>query len=128
MLKRFRCSFLVSVLLAGDVLAATTETSRLDDAVKMARAGQYDQALPLLRELADRADGRRAQYDLIVVLDWAGKYSESLDRWLGLSDQGSAPVYVRSAVMDALLRSGQTSAAIDLAKQAVGTHPREAQY
>ncbi len=69
-----------------------------DEAVELARAARFAEALPRLRELNRRhPEDRQTLVDLIVVLQWAGEDGEALARARGLPP-GDLPPYALEAL------------------------------
>jgi len=72
-----------------------------EEAVQKARAGDYDAALPVLRQFAQEQPGDLSiQADLIAVLKWASKPEDAVAVYeqLTLDRRGQLPEYALSEV------------------------------
>ncbi|MFQ5549569.1 MAG: poly-beta-1,6 N-acetyl-D-glucosamine export porin PgaA, partial [Woeseia sp.] len=77
-----------------------------DEAIDLARSGEFDEALGILWALREAdPDDLRLLYDETVVLAWAGQDDRVL-RNAKLIDLGAAPAYVLSAVAKSARNSG----------------------
>ncbi len=76
-------------------------------AIRDARAGRWDDALPVLRELV-AAYPRNPAYrdDLIVVLSWSERHTEALQASQSMTLNARVPDYVLSALGKSALSGG----------------------
>nr|WP_305906522.1 poly-beta-1,6 N-acetyl-D-glucosamine export porin PgaA [Methylomarinum sp. Ch1-1]MDP4519210.1 poly-beta-1,6 N-acetyl-D-glucosamine export porin PgaA [Methylomarinum sp. Ch1-1] len=74
---------------------------RYQEAIRIAREGKAEQALPILAELAEQfPQTKHYQHDYILVLFWAGKEAEIVEQ-ANRCDINDAPLYVLESVAHA---------------------------
>jgi biofilm PGA synthesis protein PgaA len=98
--------FLLSILfIVGHVPVFGAEESSHRQAITLARQGNYEQSLVILRQLLEEEPGRQTLvYDLMTVLSWAGQDEEVLRRFQSIKDEPVIPVYVLAAVAQSARR------------------------
>lgn len=90
--------FALLVTGAGRSWAAEDEKDLHHRAVELARAGQVEEALGMLKRLHEADPGNiRVTYDYLVVLGWGGRDAEAL-RLAAQVEMNRAPVYVLEAL------------------------------
>ncbi len=120
-----RVLLLLLILFALPGAYATTTGAALkhQQAIQLARDGQNDAALPLLRELTQAYPGRQEYfYDYVAVLSWAERYQDALDQAQQLN-LPEAPVYVLESLGRAARGVGDTAQAVDYYRMAVQRAP-----
>ncbi len=93
-----------------------------EQAVEMARAGQYEDAIKILRKQLTQSDSASLN-DLIVILTWNHQHAEALRFWHQVQDKNQAPDYVKFAVADAMVNQAKFNDAISLLKKLLKTEP-----
>ncbi len=93
-----------------------------EQAVEMARAGQYEDAIKILRKQLTQSDSASLN-DLIVILTWNHQHAEALRYWHQVQNKNQAPDYVKFAVADAMVNQTKFNDAISLLKKLLKTEP-----
>lgn len=95
-------------------------------AIRDARAGRWDDALPVLRELV-AAYPRNPAYrdDLIVVLSWSERHTEALQASQSMTLNARVPDYVLSALGKSALSGGQAARAAQAYSLLLQRRPRD---
>ena len=93
-----------------------------EQAVEMARAGQYEDAIKILRKQLTQSDSASLN-DLIVILTWNHQHAEALRYWHQVQNKNQAPDYVKFAVADAMVNQTKFNDAISLLKKLLKIEP-----
>lgn len=124
--RRHHCVFLLLLIffVPPCSLAAPNEAAlKHQKAIQLARDGQNDAALPLLRELRAAYPGRREYlHDYIAVLSWAERYQDALDQASQLR-LPEIPAYVLESLGRAARGVGDPARAIEYYRMAVQRAP-----
>lgn len=117
---------LLLLLLFNNSLAVAQENlqQKKDEAVLLARAGNYNKALNELATL--RAQGYDCENDEIVILNWAQRYSEAIKLY-EKRQQDIRPDYVLLSVAGSYYALGQYTAAANLYKAVAANGDKKAQ-
>lgn len=106
------------------------ETQRIDDrerAVRLAREGQYEEALGILRRLHEEAPADfGVRGDLAAVLSWAGMDEEALEVGVRLPFWELDPVIAESVARSAR-NEGRPGVAAGIYHQVLSAHPERAE-
>ena len=94
-------------LLIAMVLPVSAQNVDREAAVKLARNGDYLAAIRQLQVLAKQSSDPLVRYDLITILDWAGRDSEVIRVWQDMGAPVDLPDYVRLSLVDALIAQQQ---------------------
>lgn len=89
-----------------------------EQAVQMAREGNYQESIAILKKQAAQ-DDLKSLDDLIVVLNWDRQDKEALDTWSKYKNKKLAPPYVKIAVADAQINLAKYEEALFILKQIV---------
>ena len=96
-------------------------------AIAEARAGRYERALPILKQLT-QAHPRRAAYrhDLIAVLSWSEQHEQALRESDSLKLDATVPDYVLLAIGKSAVSMSQPKRATQAYRMVVVRRPRDA--
>lgn len=105
-------------------MALAPDTGVHDRAITLAREGQHDQALPLLRRLVDdHPDNAGYLYDYVTVLGWAERDGDVL-ALRERTNLARAPIYVIETFARAARNQRQFPLAIELYRSALARDER----
>jgi tetratricopeptide (TPR) repeat protein len=123
-----RAFFWICITLWSGAIYAVEPAKLHSEALKMARAGQLDQAIVQFEKLvADYPDNLPIFYDYLVVLNWANKNAEVL-ALLPKVDIEEVPAYVLETFAQAARSLRRFEQAIYFYQTAIRRFPKRAQH
>jgi len=93
-------------------------------AVNLAREGQHDNGLAILRKMLDKHPGHYPMHrDYVIILTWAGKCDAALESFQLIRNRPNPESYLISAVSECLVQIRDADQARMLLRQGLKTEP-----